>query len=164
MTWFQRKGSNQKHQLIVDQTTNETICIYHGTQCINKKNKFHANKQEYNGILYDSQKEANRAAELSLLERAGDIHDVRRQVRLSFSICERCKRLCLDVCRFHKTSRRFLITAYFCDFSYRTKDNVLVYEEIKGNPTSKLPAWKIKRNLLEALLQGDESKRLEVIN
>ena len=42
-------------------------------------NKYHAKKVEFDGILFDSRREANRYAELRILERAGKITDLRRQ-------------------------------------------------------------------------------------
>lgn len=44
-------------------------------------NKYHARKTEVDGIVFDSKREADRYCELRLLERAGVIKDLRRQVR-----------------------------------------------------------------------------------
>lgn len=43
-------------------------------------NKYRNNKVEYDGIIFDSKKEAKRYAELKLLERTGRIKELRRQV------------------------------------------------------------------------------------
>ena len=48
---------------------------------IPKENKYHSKKVTWNGETFDSQKEARRYAELKLLERAGKIKDLKRQVR-----------------------------------------------------------------------------------
>ena len=45
------------------------------------KNKYHSKKVEINGIVFDSIKEAKRWAKLSLLETAGAISDLKRQVK-----------------------------------------------------------------------------------
>ena len=45
-----------------------------------KGNKFSAQRVEVDGISFDSKKEARRWGELKLLERAGEIIDLRRQV------------------------------------------------------------------------------------
>lgn len=45
------------------------------------KNKYHAKKCEVGGEVYDSKKEARRHQELKLLERAGEIQNLRRQVK-----------------------------------------------------------------------------------
>lgn len=46
-----------------------------------RKNKYHSKKVEFDGIVFDSKKEAKRFAELSLLETAGTISDLQRQVK-----------------------------------------------------------------------------------
>ena len=43
--------------------------------------KYRNKKVEVDGILFDSKKEANRYMELKLLEKAGEITDLKRQVR-----------------------------------------------------------------------------------
>lgn len=45
------------------------------------KNKYHSKKIEVGGIIFDSKKEAKRYSELLLLERAGAITDLERQVK-----------------------------------------------------------------------------------
>lgn len=45
------------------------------------KNKYHSKKVEINGIVFDSIKEAKRWGKLSLLETAGAISDLQRQVK-----------------------------------------------------------------------------------
>ena len=44
-------------------------------------NKYGSKKVEVDGIVFDSKKEANRYQELLLLEKAGEIEDLRRQVK-----------------------------------------------------------------------------------
>ena len=44
-------------------------------------NKYGARKVLFDGIAFDSKKEANRWAELRILEKAGEISDLRRQVK-----------------------------------------------------------------------------------
>lgn len=46
-----------------------------------KKSKYHSKKITVNGITYDSKKEYRRHSELSLLETAGAITDLQRQVK-----------------------------------------------------------------------------------
>lgn len=46
-----------------------------------RSQKYHNKKTTMNGITYDSQKEAKRHQELLLLERAGAIQDLKRQVK-----------------------------------------------------------------------------------
>lgn len=162
MTWIQRKQPRGgRHQLVVDVTTSETVCIYHGVECVNKrKNKYYANKQEYNGILYDSQKEAAYAAELDYRLRAKDIRGVRRQVRISFDICTRCLRLCSVTCPSHPRENVAHLTNYFIDFIVDETDGTETYAEVKG---FEKPEWKLKWKLLTLLYESDETKHLEVI-
>lgn len=43
--------------------------------------KYHSKKVELDGIIFDSHKEAKRYRELTLLEKAGEINDLQRQVK-----------------------------------------------------------------------------------
>ena len=45
------------------------------------KNKYHSKKVEVGGIVFDSKKEAKRYSELLLLEKAGAITELQRQVK-----------------------------------------------------------------------------------
>ena len=45
------------------------------------KNKYHSKKVEVGGIIFDSKKEAKRYSELLLLEKAGAISELQRQVK-----------------------------------------------------------------------------------
>ena len=47
----------------------------------NRRNKYGARKVTKNGLIYDSKKEARRAAFLETLEKEGVIRDLRRQVK-----------------------------------------------------------------------------------
>ena len=49
-------------------------------QSKSQKSKYGANRIYMDGLTFDSQKEANRWQELKLLERAGQIRDLQRQV------------------------------------------------------------------------------------
>lgn len=46
-----------------------------------KKNKYNAHSVEYDGLMFDSQKEALRYKELTILQTDGIITDLRRQVK-----------------------------------------------------------------------------------
>ena len=45
------------------------------------RNKYHAKKCEWDGEVFDSKKELQRYKELKLLEKAGEITNLRRQVK-----------------------------------------------------------------------------------
>ena len=51
-------------------------------------NKYHAKKVTVDGIEFDSRREANRFAELKLMERAGMITDLKRQEE--FELIPKC--------------------------------------------------------------------------
>ena len=44
-------------------------------------NKYHSKKVEYNGLKFDSKHEARRYQDLSIMQQAGEIKDLRRQVK-----------------------------------------------------------------------------------
>lgn len=96
-------------------------------------NKYHNKKVCYNGIAFDSKKEARRYSELLLLERAGVITNLQRQVpfvlipsqRINGKVVEReCK--------------------YIADFVY-TENGKKVVEDTKGMRTKD---YIIKRKLM----------------
>ena len=80
------------------------------------------------GIKHDSQKEANRWCELKLLERAGKISGLQRQVKFELIPKQDCERA----------------VVYVADFMY-IEDNKLVVEDVKGKRTKE---YIIKRKLM----------------
>ena len=93
-------------------------------------NKYGAKKQVYNGITYDSKKEAKYAAELDWLIKAKEIEKVQRQVKIPLMV------------------NGFLICNYIIDFKITFTDGREEYHEVKGYPT---PDWKLKFKLVQAL-------------
>lgn len=83
------------------------------------------------GIRFDSKKEAERYAELKLLERGGIIKDLKTQVR--FELIPK-----------NKNGRAVY---YVCDFTY-TENGVLVVEDVKSQPT-KTPVYRLKKRLMK---------------
>lgn len=100
-------------------------------------NKFHAKSTEYNGHIYHSKFEAAFAASLDLSQKAGDIKEWERQVRLDLRVND------------------IHITNYYIDFIIHHNDGSREFTECKGVPT---PDWKIKWSLLEALFDDDFRK------
>lgn len=84
------------------------------------KNKYHAKKREVGGEVYDSKKEARRHQELKLLEKAGEIQNLRRQVKYILIPSQR-----ID----GKLVEREV--AYKADFVYEA-DGQTVVEDVKG--------------------------------
>ena len=93
-----------------------------------RKNKYHAQKTEVDGIVFDSKKEANRYCELKLLEKAKAIQDLRCQV--AFPLVKKSE--------FGKEIK------YVADFVYYDNGH-LVVEDTKGYRTD---VYKLKKRLM----------------
>ena len=94
-------------------------------------NKFHAKKTIIDGIQYDSAFEANRHQELKLLERAGVISGLQRQVKFELIPKQKGERACY----------------YIADFVY-FEGKQLVVEDTKSKATM-TPEYIIKRKLMK---------------
>ena len=111
-------------------------------------NKYHSKKVKVNGEVFDSKKEFNRWCELRLLERAGKIRDLQRQVKFELLPAQYRvsttrtgqKRMCIE-----------RAVSYVADFVYKeqlVQDGdfcVTVVEDTKGVRTTD---YIIKRKLL----------------
>lgn len=97
-------------------------------------NKYRNTKVTRNGITYDSRKEADRHTVLRLLERAGRISDLKRQVKYELLPVQR------------DSSGKLLERAvsYVADFTYY-ENGKLIVEDVKGFKT---PEYKLKKKLL----------------
>lgn len=91
--------------------------------------KYGNTKVNVDGMHFDSKREAARWQELRLLERAGEISDLRRQVRYEL-VPKMPGERPVD---------------YIADFVYRGKDGNEVVEDVKGVRT---PVYVIKRKLM----------------
>ena len=90
--------------------------------------KYHNRRTEVDGIIFDSVREANRYRELKLMERAGLIQDLQRQVR--YELIPKCgkERAC----------------CYVADFVYQ-EGGIVIVEDTKGVRTKE---YIIKRKLM----------------
>ena len=95
--------------------------------------KYHAEKTELDGIVFDSKKEAQRYAELKLLERSGAIHNLQRQVRYELIPAQK---------KDGKTVER--ACHYIADF-VSTENGKTVVEDVKGFRTKE---YVLKRKLM----------------
>ena len=94
--------------------------------------KYRAIKTEIDGIKFDSIKEAKRYQELKLMERAGNIKDLRLQV--PYVLIEK--------------SKYGQAIKYLADFVYFDNDkNKEIVEDTKTGPTA-TPLYKLKKRLL----------------
>lgn len=93
-----------------------------GYPTISRGNKYGAKKAYMaNGEKFDSEKEMNRYIDLCMLQKAGEISDLKRQVR--FEIIPANKK------SDGKTERK---CEYVADFVYTTKDGKKTVEDVKG--------------------------------
>jgi len=95
--------------------------------------KYHSTPTEVNGIRFDSKREANRWAELRLMERAGKIQKLKRQVKYLLIPSQYRDGKCIE-----------REASYIADFVY-IKDGHLVVEDCKGFRT---PEYRLKRKLM----------------
>lgn len=86
-------------------------------------------RKEINGITFDSTREARRYQDLDLMQRAGQITELRRQIAYPIFIND--KKIC----------------DWFADFVY-VKDGIRVIEDSKGWATD---VYKLKKKMVEAM-------------
>lgn len=96
-----------------------------------KKSKFRNTKTTVGGIKFDSKLEADRHGQLVMLQKAGAIFGLERQVRFTLEI------------------DRELICHYIADFVYVDIDGNRVVEDAKGVSTRE---YILKKKLMKALL------------
>ena len=83
---------------------------------------------------WDSKREKQRGRELELLQRAGEISELHRQVRFTLIPAQYAEGKCL-----------FRSVVYVADFTYKLKDGTFVVEDCKGYRTD---TYRIKKKLL----------------
>lgn len=111
--------------------------------------KYHAQPVTLNGIRFDSKKEARRYSELLLLEKAGVIQNLQRQVKYVLIPAQRefsneiytkgAKKGCYKPGKLLESE-----CSYYADFVY-LQDGKIVVEDAKGVRTE---AYKIKKKLM----------------
>lgn len=95
-----------------------------------KQNKYGNRKTQYEGRSYHSALEADYAARLDLLLKAGEIKEWIPQYKIDIKVDGK-----------H-------VTNYYMDFRVVTKDDTVEFHEVKGAETD---LWRIKFRLLEIL-------------
>lgn len=100
-----------------------------------KTNKYHNKKVEFEGIKFDSKKEALRYRELKRLEVEGLINNLELQKRFEL------------LPKFDINGRHVRAITYTCDFYYYdTVKKSLIVEDVKGMKTD---VYKIKKKMFE---------------
>lgn len=93
--------------------------------------KYHAKKTAVGGVTFDSQKEAERYMELKLLEKAGEISELKLQPRFTL------------LNNFKHDGETIRKVEYVADFQYvDMKTGATVVEDVKGYRTD---VYKLKR-------------------
>jgi hypothetical protein len=131
LTYFQAQQPHHQHRFVIDSNTQETVCLLCGKLKGGKDarpNKYRAKRTEYNSIHYDSQREAQYAAELDLLVRTKKIVSWERQFPVRIEI------------------DGVPILTHKVDFRLTNLDGSYELHEVKGFATED---WKIRRTLLE---------------
>lgn len=112
-------------------------------------NKYHNKKITIDGVTFDSKKEARRFQELKILEKAGQISKLERQVK--FTLIPAQREPDTIGARGGRKPGKLIERecAYFADFAYIEKqengEKVVVVEDTKGMKT---PEYIIKRKLM----------------
>ncbi len=107
----------------------------------NKRNKFGAVKQTYNGYSYHSKKEAGYAMELDWRIKAGEVKEWTRQHRLDLRV------------------NGELICKYYIDFRAELTDGTIEYIEVKGFETDVWRLkWKLTKAIFDELTEGEDAK------
>lgn len=107
--------------------------------------KYRAIKTVVGDLTFDSKAEARRYGELRLMERAGLIENLQRQIPI----------VLLPTVKFHDAKRAQPALRYIPDFTYyewQAGKKIKVVEDVKGIQT---PAFVIKRHALKALFNID---------
>lgn len=116
----------------------------------NSRSKYHSRKVTIDGITFDSQKEYRRFRELCLLEKAGRITDLQRQVKFELipAQYESYERYSTKTGKRLKDGKRCIehSCVYNADFVYKENGQLFV-EDTKSDPT-KTKDYIIKRKLL----------------
>lgn len=97
-------------------------------------NKYHNQQTEFRGRKFMSKHEAERFAELELMERAGQIWGLRTQVPFELIPAQR-----------DPEGRAIRAVTYKADFVYWTDSKTMVVEDAKGFRT---PEYKLKKKLM----------------
>lgn len=105
-----------------------------------KRSKYNSKKTFYDGVEYDSKKEADYAAKLDLLRKATDPHE--RVVRVERQVAFILQDKFTDA-----TGKKHLPIKYFCDFLVNYADGRQEIVDVKSFGTM-TDVYKIKKKLL----------------
>ena len=100
--------------------------------------KYHNKKTVADGIKFDSKLEAERYAQLKILERAGVIRDLELQPEYEL------------IPSFRKNGKTWRRTVYKADFRYiLCEDDKIIIEDVKGSTVVITDVFRLKQKLFE---------------
>lgn len=100
--------------------------------------KYHNKKTVIDGIKFDSKLEAERYAQLKMMERAGVIRDL--ELQPSFEL----------IPSFRKNGKTWRRTLYKADFRYiLAEDDSYIIEDVKGSTSVITDVFRLKQKLFE---------------
>lgn len=111
----------------------------------NQKNKYGNKRTVIDGITFDSMKEASRWSELQLLQKAGEISELQRQVKFELQPA------------FYHAGHKLRPIIYVCDFVYKENDKQVI-EDVKSPATRNNAVYKLKKKMM--LYRGFEIKEI----
>ena len=100
------------------------------------RNKYKNRQSIVDGIKFSSYKESQRYLELKIMQKCGDISNLKIQPRFE---------LMPSFVYQGQVQRKI---EYVADFSYTTKKGEKVVEDVKSKITKRLPVYRIKKKLL----------------
>lgn len=136
MTYFSSKQPKHSHRYFLDANTQDMICLCGKVQGEKKgtekgTNKYKAKRSNYGGYVYDSKREADYAAELDLLKKAGQILDWDKQFPV----------------RVEPEGIHFFTTKV--DFRLHMPDGAYELHEVKSWITMRLGDYRLRKKALE---------------
>jgi hypothetical protein len=112
-------------------------------RCATKRPKYGNTKVRLDGLAFDSKLEARRYQELSILQKSGEIRDLRTQV--SYTIVVNGEKICRYVADFVYEKRRPVAVLWGTDWQWTT-----VVEDCKSEAT-KTATYRLKKKLMKAV-------------
>ncbi len=100
--------------------------------------KYGNKKTVIDGIKFDSKAEARRYGELKILERVGEITDLRLQPKYELQP------------KFKRGKKTILPITYIADFEYlEVKGGKVVAEDVKGGTATQTPVFRVKAKMFQ---------------
>lgn len=106
-----------------------------------KRNKFNAQKVEFDGMTFDSKKEHKRYIELKAMKQRGEIFGLEHHTK--FELAPKTK---LEGEKRAKPALR-----YFADFTYYNITGEYIVEDVKSAATRKLASYRNKKHLMSTV-------------